>query len=320
MNKDKSVPFTLEEEKKLAKTRYFLKLSPLFIILGFFLTFAGFVLCLIGGLEIEENIILLYVGAPLLISGIIFFLIFALTRKLNKKVYEKMIYRSIVDNFVVDNFKNVELRKIKNTILQDEEIMNVLIDSVLDESYEFKKGNSEIQLINILKSTPLNSQNRLISEMFKVDGKAYVGNNNIGFATDFKGLLVIIKNINLNLSYPIEIRSNSPLSGNSLYFSDENLIKNQDFFAKTYRIYAKSTSFYILIGEKLKKDLVFLKNAEKNIILILKNNVAYFLIRDTFVTPKKDLVRDAENIYQVYSKNASMYFLINRVIEDLVKE
>ena len=199
MNKDKSVPFTLEEEKKLAKPRYFLKLSPLFIILGFFLTFAGFVLCLIGGLEIEENIILLYVGAPLLVSGIIFFLIFALTRKLNKKVYEKMIYRSIVDNFVVDNFKNVELRKIKNTILQDEEIMNVLIDSVLDESYEFKKGNNEIQLINILKSTPLNSQNRLISEMFKVDGKAYVGNNNIDFATDFKGLLTIISTLQLTL-------------------------------------------------------------------------------------------------------------------------
>ena len=48
--------------------------------------------------------------------------------------------------------------------------------------------------------------------------------------------------------------------------------------------------------------------------------MAYFLIRDTFVTPKKDLVRDAENIYQVYSKNASIYFSINRVIEDLVKE
>ena len=265
MNKDKSVPFTLEEEKKLAKPRYFLKLSPLFIILGFFLTFAGFVLSLIGGLEIEENIILLYIGIPLLVSGVIFFLTFALTRNLNKKVYEKMIYRLIVDNFVI-------IRKIKNTILQDEEIMNVLIENALEESYEFRKGQSEIQIINILKSTPLNSQNCLISEMFKVDEKAFVGNESVNFSTDFKGLLVIIKNTNLNLSYPIEIRSSSPLSGNSLIFTNENMLKNTDFFTKTYRIYAKSSTFYTLIGEKLKKDLVFLKNSGKNVILVLIDN------------------------------------------------
>lgn len=320
MNKDKSVPFTLEEEKKLAKPRYFLKLSPLFIILGFFLTFAGFVLSLIGGLEIEENIMLLYIGIPLLVSGVIFFLTFALTRNLNKKIYEKMIYRLIIDNFVIDSFKNVEIRKIKNTILQDEEIMNVLIENALEESYEFRKGQSEIQIINILKSTPLNSQNCLVSEMFKVDDKAFVGNESVNFSTDFKGLLIIIKNTNLNLSYPIEIRSSSPLSGNSLIFTNENMLKNTDFFTKTYRIYAKSSTFYTLIGEKLKKDLVFLENSGKNVILVLKNNIGFLLIRDTFVSPKKDLIRDAENIYQVYSKNAATYFAINKVIEDLMKE
>ena len=48
MNKDKNVPFTIEEEKKLAKPRLFFKFSPFCLILGFMMGFAGFVLALIG--------------------------------------------------------------------------------------------------------------------------------------------------------------------------------------------------------------------------------------------------------------------------------
>ena len=40
MNKDKKAPFTLEEEKKLAKTRLIFKFSVLFLMFGFFGGFA----------------------------------------------------------------------------------------------------------------------------------------------------------------------------------------------------------------------------------------------------------------------------------------
>ena len=71
MNKDKTVPFTLEEEKKLAKTRLIFKFSVLFLMFGFFGGFAGFVLSLIGLIKIDEIPVLLYIGAPLFLVGII---------------------------------------------------------------------------------------------------------------------------------------------------------------------------------------------------------------------------------------------------------
>ena len=75
MNKDKNVPFTIEEEKKLAKPRLFFKFSPFCLILGFMMGFAGFVLALIGLVKLDEIPVLLYVGAPLLVVGVALFII-----------------------------------------------------------------------------------------------------------------------------------------------------------------------------------------------------------------------------------------------------
>ena len=103
MKVDKYVPLTKKERKIIANHKRFVKITPLFIILGFFIAFAGLILCIIGGADFEENKILLYIGLPLLILGV--FCFFTLKfRYLNLSLYNKLIYRLLTESFNITDY------------------------------------------------------------------------------------------------------------------------------------------------------------------------------------------------------------------------
>ena len=52
--------------------------------------------------------------------------------------------------------------------------------------------------------------------------------------------------------------------------------------------------------------------------MFIKENSAYLLVKDVFVDPKDLLRRDDEKIYEKFSKYSSIYFAINKVIDDLI--
>ena len=319
MNKDKNVPFTLEEEKKLAKSRLIFKLSIPFIIFGFFGGFGGFVVALIGLIQFDETPVLVYIGAPLFVVGIILFIAGFKGRNLNKKLYEKYLYRLIADNFGENQYKSLSHNDIMRNFLMSEEVMNVSVDTVRPENFIYKYGNSEIKIINIQKGTSLETNKAFINEMFSVSNNAVLGEKKVEIDLHFRGVAIVIKDINLNLSNPIDIRDKSADVSHSMFYEKENLVSGNDEFLENFDVYLKNERFYQLINENIKKDLLNLKNKNLKVILFIKDNTAYLLVKDVFVAPKDILKRDDEKIYENFSKFSEIYFAMNKVIDDLVK-
>ena len=318
MNKDKNVPFTIEEEKKLAKPRLFFKFSPFCLMLGFMMGFAGFVLALIGLVKLDEIPVLLYVGAPLLVVGVALCIISFKGRYLNKKIYEKMLYRLMVDNFGENTYKALKHNNIMKNFLQESEAMNVSVETVRLTNFEYKYGNSDIKIINVLKGVSLETNKSFINDMFTVSNKAILGDKKLELDLDFKGVVFEIKNISLNLSYPIDIRDKASDVSHSMFYTKDNIVNKEDEFCKNFDVYLKNERFYELIKDQIKKDLLNLKNKELKAVLFIKENSAYLLVKDIFVDPNDLLRRDDENIYEKFSKYSSIYFAINKVIDDLI--
>lgn len=320
MNKDKNVPFTLQEEKKLAKPRVLIKLSIPAIILGFFTWFAGLVLTIIGFATLDESIILVCVGLPLFCLGLIFFVCGFYWQKLNNKIYKKLVYRSLVDSFGENKYEYIDLNSVKQGFLKDRNIMNLLVDSANPESYIFKKGSSVIEFINITKSTSLVANRTIINDLFSVSNQAMQGEDNVNFTLEFKGVFIGITNTNLNLSYPIDIRNKAFSTSPSMIYSQDNILKTDDELTKNYNVYLKNPKFIELVNEKVKNDLNMLASLNLNVILMLDKNQAYILIKDFYIAPKSTLRRDDEKIYEEFAKINSIYFKINKLIDSIIEK
>lgn len=320
MNKDKTVPFTLEEEKKLAKTRLIFKFSVLFLMFGFFGGFAGFVLSLIGLIKIDEIPVLLYIGAPLFVVGIILFIIAFKGRYLNKKIYEKMLYRLLADNFGENKYEKLTHDKIMKNFLTENEVINVSVEIVRPDNYRYRLGNSDIKLINVQRGASLETNKAFINEMFTVSNQAVLGEKKLDLDLDFKGLAVVIENTNINLFNPIDIRDKSSDVSHSMIYSKENIVDKKDDFTSKFDVYLKNERFYELISDNLKRDLLKLKEKNLKIVLLIKESKAFLLVKDVYVAPSDLLKRDDEKIYEKFSKYSDIYFAINKVIDDLIKK
>ena len=320
MNKDKNIPFTLEEEKKLAKPRLILKFSPFLVMFGFFGGFAGLVLTIIGFADFEEDALLGYIGLPLLILGTILIIYGMCGRNINKKVYEKILYRLLHDNFGENKYEKLDLSSFKKTYLKDENLLNITIDNVLNENYEYKSGTSDIKVLNILRSHSTDTNKEFINKMFNVSNSASVGGNKLNLTLSFVGALFIIDNINLKLSFPLEIRNKDNLLPKSMLYEIDASIKIDDNFNKEYEFFAKNERFYSLLSDELKNDLLNLKSKEISVLLILKENKAYLFVKDLFVAPSYLIKRFDENIYQKYSHLSEIYFAINKIVNDLIRK
>lgn len=320
MNKDKTVPFTLEEEKKLAKTRLIFKFSVLFLMLGFFGGFAGFVLSLIGLIKIDEIPVLLYIGAPLFVVGIILFIIAFKGRYLNKKVYEKMLYRLLADNFGENKYEKLTHDKIMKNFLTENGVINVSVETVRPDNYRYRLGNSDIKLINVQRGASLETNKAFINEMFTVSNQAVLGEKKLDLDLDFKGLAVVIENTNINLFNPIDIRDKSSDVSHSMIYLKENIVDKKDDFTSKFDVYLKNERFYELISDNLKRDLLKLNEKNLKIVLLIKESKAFLLVKDVYVAPSDLLKRDDEKIYEKFSKYSDIYFAINKVINDLIKK
>ena len=320
MNKDKTVPFTLEEEKKLAKTRLIFKFSVLFLMFGFFGGFAGFVLSLIGLIKIDEIPVLLYIGAPLFVVGIILCIIAFKGRYLNKKIYEKMLYRLLADNFGENKYEKLTHDKIMKNFLTENEVINVSVEIVRPDNYRYRLGNSDIKLINVQRGASLETNKAFINEMFTVSNQAVLGEKKLDLDLDFKGLAVVIENTNINLFNPIDIRDKSSDVSHSMIYLKENIVDKKDDFTSKFDVYLKNERFYELISDNLKRDLLKLKEKNLKIVLLIKESKAFLLVKDVYVAPIDLLKRDDEKIYEKFSKYSAIYFAINKVIDDLIKK
>lgn len=318
MNKDKNVPFTIEEEKKLAKPRYLANFFPLFLILGFFMGFGGFVVLLIGLVQIEENLILVYVGSPLFVVGVFLFVLAFLTQSINKKVYEKMCYRLLKDNFKNCDITPLDFSKKKNTFLKEANIINVKVDSLNKENFLLKKVNTEIEVYNVEKSTAQETSQSFLNDLFTVSSNAVVGEKKLDLSLSFKGVVLKVCKTKFNLSNPIEIRTHSANFGASMNFDESNLLELKDNFGKLFDVYVARDRFYELLTEELKEALIKFSNTKLSLLLIIKNSEAYILIKDLRVAPHTLLRRDDKKIYEAFSKYSHIYFLIDQIIDSLI--
>ena len=317
MKVDKYVPLTKKERKIIANHKRFVKLTPLFIIVGFFTAFAGLTLCIIGGADFEENKILLYIGLPLLLFGALCFFNLKF-RYLNLSLYNKLIYRLLIESFNITDYSFDDKPTWPKNYLISNEIANVEILNISNESFSFNKNNSKVTTINITRSISKDSNKDFINEMFSVSKDAIAGKNKIAASLSVKGVLIEITNLINKFDSVIDIRSLGSDIPSSMLFNSENRIEKDDFSNK-FEVYMSSLNSYDQINDNLKSALLKLEEKGFKFILLIKSGTAFIFIKDHFIYPYTIIRRDNEVILENYKKCEDFYLLINNLIDSLSK-
>lgn len=317
MKVDKYVPLTKKERKIIANHKRFVKITPLLIIVGFFTAFAGLTLCIIGGADFEEKKILLYIGLPLLLFGVL--CLFTLKfRYLNLSLYNKLIYRLLSESFNITDYSFDDQPTWPKNYLISNEIANVEILNISNESYSFNKNNSKVTTINITRSISKDSNKDFINEMFSVSKDAIAGKNKIAASLSVKGVLIEITNLINKFDNVIDVRSLGSDIPSSMLFNSENRIEIDDFSNK-FEVYMSSSNSYDQINDNLKSALLKLEEKGFKFILLIKSGTAFIFIKDHFIYPYTIIRRDNEVILENYKKCEDFYLLINNLIDSLSK-
>ena len=294
------------------------------IILGFFIAFAGLTLCIIGGADFEENKILLYIGLPLLLFGALCFFTLKF-RYLNLSLYNKLIYRLLTESFNITDYSfNITDYSFddkptwpKNYLISNE-IANVEILNISNESYSFNKNNSKVTTINITRSISKDSNKDFINEMFSVSKDAIAGKNKIAASLSVKGVLIEITNLINKFDNIVDVRSLGSDIPSSMLFHSENRIEKDDFSNK-FEVYMSSSNSYDQINDNLKSALLKLEEKGFKFVLLIKSGTAFIFIKDHFIYPYTIIRRDNEVILENYKMCEDFYLLINNLIDSLSK-
>ena len=314
---DKLQPLNEKEITYLSKDPFFEKIRILSSVLAFFLSFAGFVLLLIGGMK--TNTILLIVGGSLLFVGLIFIVFCFLGKNRNKKVRERVSYQIMEVGLGTHDIKTLPYDNLDKHILINNHILNQYITSFYTNCYSYNYKEHEINLYNVKSSSLMNrSSNDLIAKAMKINSSD-IGNDNkrTNLGVEFCGSIFVINSLNFKKSY--DIREIKDSINSTILFKDKNKINVEDEFDQKFDVYGEDYNLEFL--KSLISPLDKLSQGKLGVMLIINKTQAFILLYNYYFN--LDTFASVNNILKLgikYQESTNILIPIKEIEDILIDE
>lgn len=318
--------FSEKDIKRMSKGKFVTRFWPLFVCLGFFLTFAGIIFIILTFIDEEINYTYLYLAISFFVVGVI-----GIILAVWKKTYKKETIDFLNEQLFKETFKAIKvedrskvyskltLKELKTDNVSVELIEGSIFLNVLDKPSsitDIKKSKS------VYKDSTLETINKALTSNSNNEGLGYTKARSNEYIP-FIGTVIVLNNFNFDLMNQIEVREIKDSISKS-YFYNNNALINIDGLSDDFDVYSDNLeASKKILNKKVIEEIKKLKNKfSLGICVIFKKNsivieLYNYHAKPSFIDykeiyPGKRYLEKAETFNELYS---SLKEFINSLYE-----